>query len=124
MRMPGADATQQFARLRELFDRLAVMEPALRDPLIGAACGDDHALERELRGLLETHDREHGHTGRTRGRILDEGQQSLAHAADPGERVGAWLLRQVIGRGGMAVVYRAERADGEVRQEVAVKVLQ
>ena len=41
-----------------------------------------------------------------------------------GERVGGFELRDVIGRGGMGVVYRAERVDGHVRQEVAIKLLQ
>jgi tetratricopeptide (TPR) repeat protein len=40
-----------------------------------------------------------------------------------GRRLGPYLLREEIGRGGMAVVYRAERADGAFAQEVAVKVL-
>ncbi len=116
--------TQNFLRLRELFDRLTGIEPALREPVICAECGDDFELGRELRSMLEAHDRQLGHTGRTRVRILDEGEQSWSSAAAPGERVGPWLLREVIGRGGMAVVYRAERADGEVKQVVAVKVLQ
>jgi tRNA A-37 threonylcarbamoyl transferase component Bud32/tetratricopeptide (TPR) repeat protein len=36
---------------------------------------------------------------------------------------GPFRLLRVIGRGGMGVVYLAERADGEVRQQVAVKLL-
>jgi len=40
-----------------------------------------------------------------------------------GRRLGAYVLREEIGRGGMAVVYRGERADGSFEQEVAVKVL-
>jgi tetratricopeptide (TPR) repeat protein len=122
--MSGGDGMQRFDRLRELFDRIAEIDPALRDAAIGSECGGDHELERELRALLEADDRVRGRTGQTRLRILEEGQQALSSAAEPGERVGPWLLREVIGRGGMGVVYRGERADGEVRQAVAVKVLQ
>ena len=39
------------------------------------------------------------------------------------EYCGPFRLLDVIGRGGMGVVYLAERADGEVRQRVAVKLL-
>lgn len=40
-----------------------------------------------------------------------------------GERVGPYRLLRRIGRGGMASVYLAERADGQWRQEVAIKVI-
>ena len=40
-----------------------------------------------------------------------------------GQRVGAYQLVREIGRGGMGVVYLAERADGEFEQQVALKVV-
>ncbi len=42
---------------------------------------------------------------------------------EPGTRVGAWSVLDEIGRGGMGVVYRAERADGAYRQEIALKLI-
>lgn len=41
----------------------------------------------------------------------------------PGDQVGAFRLVRVLGRGGMATVYLAERADGQFEQTVAVKIL-
>jgi serine/threonine protein kinase len=41
----------------------------------------------------------------------------------PGTRIGAYRLLQLIGRGGMGEVYRAERADGQYVQEVALKLM-
>ncbi len=40
-----------------------------------------------------------------------------------GERIGPWLLVRLLGRGGMASVYLAERADGQFDQQVALKLL-
>ncbi|MFN0103306.1 MAG: protein kinase domain-containing protein [Bryobacteraceae bacterium] len=41
-----------------------------------------------------------------------------------GDYCGPFKTVRLIGRGGMGLVYLAERIDGEVRQQVAVKVLQ
>ena len=43
--------------------------------------------------------------------------------AVPDRRVGAYRLVEEIGRGGMGVVYLAERADGAFEQRVALKLL-
>ena len=40
-----------------------------------------------------------------------------------GHHLGAWTLDSELGRGGMAVVYRAWREQGMARQEAAVKIL-
>jgi serine/threonine-protein kinase len=40
-----------------------------------------------------------------------------------GARLGPWRVADVLGRGGMGTVYRAERADGQYAQEVAVKLV-
>jgi tRNA A-37 threonylcarbamoyl transferase component Bud32 len=49
----------------------------------------------------------------------------VAFEEAPAERAecGPFRLLRVIGRGGMGVVWLAERVDGEVRQQVAVKLL-
>ena len=44
--------------------------------------------------------------------------------AEPLRQLGPYQLLELIGIGGMGRVYRARRVDGEVRQEVAIKVLQ
>ncbi len=45
------------------------------------------------------------------------------HEASPGDVIGSYRIVSVIGRGGMGTVYLAERADGEIQQRVAVKLL-
>jgi hypothetical protein len=41
-----------------------------------------------------------------------------------GQRFGAYQLRELLGRGGMGVVFKAERVDGELSQVVAVKIVE
>ena len=49
----------------------------------------------------------------------------LENQDDPviGRRIGVYILEEEVGRGGMGAVYRAERADGEFHQTVAVKLI-
>ncbi|MBE5316510.1 MAG: serine/threonine protein kinase [Xanthomonadales bacterium] len=48
-------------------------------------------------------------------------ERERARLPQPGERIGPFAIVEELGRGGMAVVYRAERADGEYVQTVALK---
>ncbi len=48
----------------------------------------------------------------------------LGSAFSRGQRIGAYSILSVIGRGGMGVVYLAERSDGKFDQHVAIKVVQ
>jgi len=84
----------------------------------------EHAVEeetrREVEGLL-AYDVEASST-----LVHDVGLAAglvLAQFELKGLRCGAYRLLEVVGRGGMGAVYLAERADGEVRQRVAVKLL-
>jgi tetratricopeptide (TPR) repeat protein len=96
---------------------------ALRKAIAGTADAPD--LERRVSRLLASAEREGG--------PLDSPLEldALPGALDPeadrtslsGRRLGAYVLDAELGRGGMAVVYRAHRADGAFDQEVAVKVL-
>ncbi|MFZ5543818.1 MAG: protein kinase domain-containing protein, partial [Pseudomonadota bacterium] len=65
------------------------------------------------------------------GSLLDQPPAELtlhalqAHAEQSwiGRRVGPWRLLGLLGGGGMGQVYLAERADGQYRQQVAVKLM-
>jgi serine/threonine-protein kinase len=40
-----------------------------------------------------------------------------------GQRFGAYTAAEEIGRGGMSIVYRGRRSDGDFEKEVAIKVV-
>ena len=50
--------------------------------------------------------------------------QALPADTGIGQRFGAFETRAVLGRGGMGVVFLAERCDGEMAQSVAIKVIE
>src|SRR3546814_19588974 len=67
-------------------------------------------VRRRLVQLITAHERPRA--------SLDPAGSNLA-----GCLLGDWKLDTELGRGGMAVVYRAERVDGMARQQAAVKIL-
>lgn len=51
-------------------------------------------------------------------------EREAAAALRPGDEVGNFRVLRELGRGGMAIVYLAERRDGEYEQQVALKWMQ
>jgi serine/threonine-protein kinase len=56
-------------------------------------------------------------------RMLADGGPPARVGLRPGARVGPYAVVRELGRGGMAVVYLARRADGEFQQDVALKLI-
>ncbi len=99
-----------FQRLKRAFNALLDLAPPERAARLQALAAEDAAFAAELQRLLEG---------------LDERDLQPPQAvADPllGARVGPFALTRRLGAGGMGVVYLGERVDGEVAQQVAVKL--
>ena len=62
--------------------------------------------------------------GAIRGRLASALIGTDAGVVAAGTRIGAFEIREPIGRGGMGAVYRAERVEGGFEQTVAIKLLQ
>lgn len=86
-------------------------------------CGDDRALCREVESLVAAdRDAEFWLAGLT-VRAGIPGPEAEATLNAPGRMIGAWRLVRQLGRGGMGVVYLAERADGQFVMKAALKAL-
>src|SRR5262249_49682451 len=78
----------------------------------------DEELKKEVQTLL----REQEHLGTfLDGVAVTSEQGELKSIA--GRRIGPYRLLRKIGQGGMGTVYLAERADGEFRKRVALKII-
>ena len=86
-------------------------------------CGGDEDLRRELTELLAAHHSEAGYLEGLASDIATGALLELETAARPKIRIGPYRASAVIGRGGMGVVYLAERVDGQFNQRVALKLL-
>lgn len=118
------DPQSRLQRQRDLFDGALQQSAEARDAWLAAECADDSALLAEVRALLAADAGLADHTARP---IVGDLSNLLDSAAtEPtldGTRVGPYLLRAPLGRGGMGVVWRGERVDGSVAQQVAIKLL-
>jgi eukaryotic-like serine/threonine-protein kinase len=105
--------------IERLFNNLADVPPQQRDQMM-----INEGVTPEVRSFVESllanddpkEDSLNGIVKEAVGRALE-----YPFAKDV--RCGAYRLLELIGSGGMGSVYTAERADGQVRQKVAIKVL-
>ena len=115
-----------------LFRELADRSPSEREEYF-ARHHVPAALRSEVESLLrfdaESVDAFHGYVASAAEQVLllqdivVAANRALPDIDATGWRCGPFRLLDVIGRGGMGAVYLAERADGEVSQRVAVKLL-
>ena len=111
-----------------LLDAALELEPGEREAFLDRECGED----RELRGLVGRllANAETDGTWLTPGGGLD---QPMVTGLDPsaaeddtdlsGTTIDRYRVLRELGRGGMAIVYLAERADGEFEHKVALKLI-
>jgi serine/threonine protein kinase len=102
----------------DLFDGVLDQPPEARAAWLHAQC-TDAGLRAEVEALIEAHDRSDA--------IFDRNAMEVAGPLLRGPRVesqiGPYRLVRELGRGGMGIVYLAERADGQYRRRVAIKLL-
>jgi hypothetical protein len=104
------------AEIRRLFLRVLEIEPARRSEYL-----ENSSESSELRLAVLTLLR-HDSGGET---FLEQaiGNELLPPILE-GQQFGAYQLRELLGRGGMGAVFKAERIDGELSQVVAIKVVE
>jgi tetratricopeptide (TPR) repeat protein/tRNA A-37 threonylcarbamoyl transferase component Bud32 len=114
--------TEDVQHLQALFAAAVELPPELRAQMLARECASNPQLLAELEALLEADFRFHGTTAQPIASGLTKLIPPLVPQAELiGARVGPYELREEIGRGGMGTVFRAERVDGSVAQQVAIK---
>ena len=107
------------AEIEEVFERALDLDPARRGAWLSDRCAHDAELRTEVEALIAAHESPVGILERR----LTPATTALAVEPLRDRRIGPYRVVRELGRGGMGVVYLAERDDGEFRREVAIKLL-
>lgn len=123
--MPTVDRQRAHRILVEVLE----LPTGQRDAALDSACDGDAALRAAVVGLLRSAeapasllDADSGWSDSLWTSLAERGAQRESAVA-LNTVVGSYRILEEIGRGGMAIVYRAERADGELSREAAFKIL-
>jgi non-specific serine/threonine protein kinase/serine/threonine-protein kinase len=112
-----------WADAKRVFEAALDLPAADRAAYIDHACGGNAALLEEVRSLLAWHKGSTGFLETPAGHFVDLTVEASSAVRLIGQQVGPWRILDVIGSGGMGVVYRAERADAAFRRHAALKVV-
>ena len=105
--------------VKRIFQEAIELPVSDREAFLTKACGDDAALRAEVESLLACHELAHEFIDEPVAvGLLNDNITKIK----PGERIGSYRIVEKIGRGGMGVVFLAEREG--VGGEVAIKVLE
>ena len=112
------ESSEQLKRAEAIFHEALDAPEEDRLSLIEARCEGDVNLVNELLALIEG---SNAHELRSKDAPTEVPPGSTSVS---GERwIGPYELDRLLGRGGMGAVYLAHRADGEFRQQVAIKLI-
>ncbi len=112
---------EQLRRLNELLREALELPPQRRQGYVDGLAPADAPLQSKLRAMLRRSAAQADDFMREPLAV-----QALAQAAAPddapGDLVGPWRLLELLGEGGMATVWSAERCDGTLQRQVALKL--
>ncbi|MEM7583338.1 MAG: serine/threonine-protein kinase [Acidobacteriota bacterium] len=126
---------ERWQQIRRRFEEASERPPAQRSAYLERTCAGDEELRREIDALLAAEQAievlgvtaERAPTPNPAPSIeapSTEAPATQTPSTQPlaSRQIGVYRLEETIGEGGMSVVYRASRDDGEFRQQVAIKV--
>src|SRR5687768_11854203 len=120
-------SAERFRRADSIFDAALDVAPDERAAFVRDACGEDSELRADVERLLRAHGKSEAFLDTPASEfvapMVRDAAATPADAVTPPPRIGAYRIEREIGRGGMGVVYLAERDDPTFRQRVALKVV-
>ena len=112
--------SRRWQRIQELFEQALEQPAARRRDWLQAACGDDASMIRQVEAMLGA-DTAGDEVAERVARSIE--QELSGFDLRSGQRVGAWTAEDLLARGGMGAVYRAQRSDRAYEQSAVIKVV-
>ncbi|MGI8890899.1 MAG: protein kinase domain-containing protein [Chthoniobacterales bacterium] len=113
--------SDEYDRLQEIFLAAVDLPKKEQSVYLESECGDDARLREEVESLIAADSQTDGFTEQIDSAI--PGDVFPDAPIDLGQQFGAYRILRELGRGGLGMVYLAERADDEYRKEVALKLV-
>jgi len=114
---------ERWLQVRRVFDEVVALPYGESAGHLDRICIGDEELRREVESLLTSHQKAESVFLNIPLINLSFPIDGVGPPSRVGRRVGAYNVVEEIGRGGMGEVYRAARADGQYRKEVAIKLV-
>ena len=115
--------TEQWRKVRKLFEEALELALSARAEFLATNFDGDDRIRAQVIQMLHDHEAAAGFLERP----LDISASAIAFADESrqaaGRMIGPYRIAREVGRGGMSVVYLAERADDAYRKQVAVKLV-
>lgn len=112
----------RWKQIEEIFNRAIELPLNQRPIFLQGICGNDQELFSEVESLLQQDDQ----TGSMLKTIISRAADSLSQKDTSdlsGKRIGPYRITGLVGKGGMAEVYKAIRDDDQYQKQVAIKVI-
>jgi tetratricopeptide (TPR) repeat protein len=113
-------STERWQRIEQVYEAAVDLPEDERAGVLARECGNDAELRAEVDRMLAARDSSDYLAGLIGGEVANLAKEEAAPML--GRRIGPYVIVGELGRGGMGMVYRAERHD-EYRTIVAIKVL-
>jgi TolB-like protein/tetratricopeptide (TPR) repeat protein len=124
--MTPAGVREQWREVQALLDSALDLPAGERDAFLQSGCVDRPALRAEVAALLRACDDSTHFLSEPVGQLAAPLLTAAMQARELdliGSRIGTYRVVREAGRGGMGLVFVAERADGEYEKRVALKLV-
>ena len=105
---------ERWQQVKRVFQQSLEIPPEERSFFLDCECSADPSLRQEVESLLFSNEE-------ARSGFLEP--SPICATLREGTKLGDYEVQSLLGSGGMGVVYRAIRADGQYKQQVAVKIV-